>query len=349
MMFDHVAAHAAGGQVQAAPVATEPFASVAEWIAPAREAGKLALPPGRTLLDDRFSTLSTTTATPSGWLTGEGYPEPRNFIEAQWHEASDGNLDRARHIHLGAAMPRIVKGRVRLDVRVQHFHFQGGTFDSIRKVVVRTPQYVTKVMPAPKKPTKMGLFQIAITEHLQQTYVPVDLDFRSVLEDGWFLMEIDASTRRPDGRMVNVRLQTKIYVANNGTRPDRIVNHAAVETWLSTTAVFRNTFGYLRVEANGLRRFTSDPVIEPTVKVKGRLDQEHTLLATVNPDLHRHPPAYGQVMIDQYVAAVTPKKAPLRLFAPALSPGDGLLLRFGAFDPTEGAGASLLLVRVGND
>jgi hypothetical protein len=346
MVFGGTKAHAARGQVSAArPATTVPFRSVS----PARKhAGK----PGRTLdaivVDDRFATLATIAPTPSpGWVTGDGYPEPRNFIEAQWHEAHDGNLDKARHIHLGAAMPRIVKGMVRLDLRVQHFHFQGATFDSIRKVVVRTPQYVAKVMPAPKNPEKMGLFQIPITEHLQQTYVPVDLDFRSVLEDGWFLMEIDASTRRADGRTVNVRLQTKIYVANNGTLPDTIVNHAAVETWLSTTALLRNTFGYLRVEANGLRRFESDPLVEPAVKVKGRLDQEHSLLAAINPDLHQHPPSYGQVTVDQYVDPVTPKKEPLRLFGLALSPGDGLLLRFGAFDPTEGAGASLILVRIG--
>ena len=144
-----------------------------------------------------------------------------------------------------------------------------------------------------------------------------------------------------------MRLQTKIYVANNGTLPETVVNHAAVETWLSTTAELSNTFGYLRAEATNMRRFESDPVTEPIVRLKGRLDQAHTLLATVNPDLHQHPPAYGQVMIEQYVAAVTPKKAPLKLFAPALSAGDRLLLRFGAFDPAEGAGASLILVRVG--
>ena len=298
-------------------------------------------------LDELSHVDPASTVPPDGWLTGEGYPEPRNFIEAQWHEASDGNLDKARHIHLGAAMPRIVKGLVHLDLRVQHFHFEGGMFESIRKVVVRTPQHVSKVLPAPKKPKKMGLYQISITRHLQETYVPLLLDFRSVQEDGWYLMEVDASTRRPDGRTINVRLQTKVYVANNGTIPEAIVNHVAVETWLSSNAVFPNTFGYLRAEATDVRRFESDPPIEPIIRLKGRLDQDHILLATINPDLHQHPPAYGHVMIEQYVAAVTPKKAPLKLFAPALSVGDRLLLRFGAFDPAEGAGASLILVRVG--
>src|SRR5688500_2623930 len=53
------------------------------------------------------------------WLTGDDcYPEPRNFIEAQWHESPIGDLDRARHIHLGAALPRIVRGVVRVDLRV---------------------------------------------------------------------------------------------------------------------------------------------------------------------------------------------------------------------------------------
>ena len=288
----------------------------------------------------------------SCWTTGQGcYPEPRNFIEAQWHEAPNNNLDQARHIHLGAAFPRVFKGIVRLDLRVVAFHMEGAQFEGIRKALIRVEGH-RRLLPEPWKKGKQGLFKTRVTKHLQEFYVPLYLDVTHAANSGTHLLEIDASFRSPDGHDSAIRLQVPIVIDNGKPSVPNKVGAIAVEGWVSDRDG-STPFGYLRLAAPRVRRFVSERVEPMDLYVSGLENRTLSALAAVNPDLHKHPPAYGMVLLDQYVTMdFNARTIEKRVFQPALGVGDRLLFRVGDADPElppSGAGAVLLVVTIGQD
>jgi hypothetical protein len=202
-------------------------------------------------------------------LKGDCYAEPRNFIEAQWHESRSGDLDEARHLHYGCAAPFHVRGVLRLDCRIIAFHFQGAVFESVRKAMIRGHS-LPKLISSPYRADKPGLFRVPITEHVQEFYVSIYLDTSAAIYDGPARFETDASIKVPTGttwRMHNVRLQFGVYLANGGGRLLKSFGGgAAVEGWISTTETEGSPFGYLRLSVPAVRRFASEPIEEVTIK-----------------------------------------------------------------------------------
>ena len=306
---------------------------------------------------------------PAGWTTGEGYPEPRQFIEAQWHDAPDDNLEQARHFHLGAAVPRVARGVFRLDLRVVTFHHFSGIFAGIRKALIRVPGGAARYLPAPVKPRAPGTYNTPLTQHMHEFYVPLYFDTRSAREDGTHLMEIDATMVRDDGRTQNVRLQVPIYLDNGDTpvldgktglpalnadgQPIKrtLVNRGGApgaEGWISNTVEASAPFGYLRTSLRNVRRFEDEaPALPLEVHSNALPGASVDQMVTINPDLHKHPPLQGTVIVDRNEIFV--KKAITSVMnQPPMIAGDRLMARTAVTGTEEGAGATLLVVTLGS-
>lgn len=299
---------------------------------------------------------------PAGWEDCSGYPEPRNFIEAQWHDAASGDLREARHMHVGACFPLEVKGIFQIDLRIITFHWNDATFMGLRKTVIRGADGIAKIMASPIRADLPGEIRAGLSEHMHKFYLPVRYNTLTGTSDGRKLFEYDIDIQRADGVHHLTRLQVPMLVNNGGGRPVRDASAGVIgaEGWAN---FFRpdgteySPASYLRAEMFNwdpkFRVQTSPPRFEDgheqyfIVRGAGRNGVPITLLATMNPDLHLHPPAYGDVHLDE--VPTSSNVQPFYVEPRSKKAGDRFMIRTADQVPgnPDGAFATLLVVTIG--
>lgn len=308
-----------------------------------------------------YDAATSAAQAPAGWEDCSGYPERRNFLEAQWHDAASGNLDEARHLHIGACIPEQVSGIFQIDWRIVTFHWSDATFLGIRKNPIRTGDGIVKLMPAPYSARLPGSVRVPLTEHMHKLWLPVRYDTRKMLTDGAKLMECDVDIQRKDGVHHLVRIQIPLTFVNGEGRS--VVNsgagYYAVESWMTKVVdgVEVSPFGYLRGELFNFlsgttykpRRFESQSETAYYWRAKSnKAARTITAMAVVDPDLHQHPPFYGTVVLPDTKA---PAASTIFSVFPTLHAGNRLMFRSADQTPglPDGAGASLFILTIGKD
>lgn len=296
---------------------------------------------------------------PAGWLTGEGFKEPRAFVEANWwdtgHQAGkehEGDLDHARHLHIGAAVPRVVSGIFDIFARIRTFHWNEAKLAGITGMSFEMPGS-RQMMPCPISQTNddpVCIIRLPLTEHIHDICVPIRIDTTNCLTDGWCLFVVGVDIQRNDGVHHLVNFKVPVYVQNGNPRKDSggtgFVQSTGWMTEYVTDPVTGaekelNTFGYLSTncltsEVNGIKgpkRFLPDPHTEYVFRCStgtGRFPLD--MLVTKNPNFHLHPvapredPNYmGQVLVDEL--SVIGSKVNVRVPNPELAVGDRIVCR----------------------
>lgn len=323
---------------------------------------------------------------PAGLLDGQGYPEPRAFIESQWHDSASQEADNMRHQHLGLAIPvGPIKGGLHwFHIRNVVFHFQGAVFGGIRKTPMRIAGTPRRWMPSylpDADSDDMGRRKVPIPlgqdGHLMTFVTPLLMDLRNTATGGfWF--EADTQLRRPDGLSAQARLRWRMWVDNSAdgmrrefrpasrptkagqwfyvwTNPDGTKGEQAddgrvvtAEGWVSPNPESEggiSDFGYLSIEARGVRLVNTDPERPVTVLAQGRSTRSLDVRIFRNPDLHRHPPFYGSVLRDfQFTGDGSFTASDL----PTEAVGDRTVFRVldSRGDAEIGSGATLLVVKM---
>lgn len=296
----------------------------------------------------------------ASYEAGQGYAEPRVWHEAQWHDAADGNLEHARHLHVGAWIPKVVTGVFQIDLRILTFHWNGVTMNGLRKNPVRGATGLLKVAPSPVRSDLLGEFRLPLTDHMHKVWLPIRYDPRQMTASGTFGIEFDVDIQRPDNIHHLARLLTFIgFDPQNTGAVTGDGGSVAAEGWMSAfdpvTGAEQNVFGYVHTEVQNWANIPPDyrapryetskydyfrfkpGVLDPGNVTKG--------LAMRNPDLHQHPPFYGDVLLpeaDSLVAKaiwVTPGRP--------LKAGDRYVFRTSAQAPNDPRGAAATLVVVG--
>jgi len=318
------------------------------------------------------------TAPKECWLTGNDcYPEPRNFIEGQWHQTTTDEMtfDYSKHWHMGAAFPYMTSGVIRIDLRLLPFHRAGEVFENVRDVKLENcGGYCPRLLPAPYKSTVPGLFKVPITDnHPAPFYVPIYIDSRNAPYDGPDTIKISSSVSFRDAeglvRGANLSMVVEVYLRNG--KPCRVTpcpapkpngGRISLNGWINATTHLDglpapSPFGYLNIVAYDVRRFDTAPMDRPIdLRLPSRAGHLATLLATKNPDLHTHPPNYGNVMYDQALSFTKVKwpqqDAAVLLQQPVQVPGDRLVFRHADYTPAvdsgiTSAGATLIAVTLG--
>lgn len=292
-----------------------------------------------------------------GAKTGEGYPEKRVNISAQWHDSETQDIDNMRHMHIEAAVPEIVHTPImRLDAFARLFHFQGGTFEGIRSMTMRTGTTAQKWMPTylegRRQGTREEFIPLGPDGHNVEFWTPIYLDLRTVTVPNWYTFEIDITVRRPDGRGAHARLIWKMFVDLSGnavpTYHPTLRNSVHGEGWVTPAGNEATQFGYMTVTMWGVQRFVSDPALPITLVSTALVGRTVTLMLCKNPDLHQHPAHYGEVLFAQ--TFVSTGKESFTIHAPSLQIGDRLMARIvDASDPNIGSGATLAVVTLAKE
>ena len=297
---------------------------------------------------------------PAGWETCEGYPERRNFIEAQWHDAAGGDLEHARHLHIGGCFPEKARGVFQIDLRIMTFHWGDSILNGLRKNPCRNCDGLKRVAPSPVRADLFGAFRMPLKDHIHKVWLPVRYDTRGMPKGGNHLMEFDADIQRADGGHHLVRLQVPLFFDPTGTTDTTGLVPGAgtfgAEGWttLAENGVVISPFGYLRAEVHNWKsqdpayrmpRFEGETVPEwrfrPVENVAGRLNQGAVFM---NPDLHQHPPFYGAVLLPDTAKAT--KKQVFVVRPPWPQAGDRFVFRSSDQTPglSYGAAATLLVI-----
>lgn len=252
--------------------------------------------PTQEMINDRF--IAQIPYSPD-YVLGTGYPEPRNFLEAQWHSCQEFNLDSCRHLHVGLSTPREISGWTYFDIRLIPFHYAGTTISSISATWRGGNRII--LLPATVKSSVPGLLSIPITDdHPAPIIVPMCIDTRMDVNDGARALEIDVKLHRPNEAPVNIRLLAgTIFVRNGKATVTNVGGAFGAEGWTSSTDTGGSTTGYMHVDIRNLRRFDTEPeLINGNMLCQG-LNSTRIIeaLVTVDPNLHTHPPSYGQIVV----------------------------------------------------
>lgn len=327
--------------------------------APPPDPGALAFP-GQAKWREVWPTYnaSDVSQAPAGWVSGAEYPERRAFVEGQWWFSPIGDINRSRHVHVGAAIPCGMRGVVEIDVRIRLFHWHempGVVMQGLYSVGVDEPG-VARMVPAPISEPNPGTVNVPITGHIQDLWIPVRFDTRGAATDGWKSLTFRVDLfRQTDGVHHLVTLRVPVYLDNGGGR--QVTNTAGTlmaSGWMTefvTDPVTGkrwelNNFGYIEPSllmwdpANTakdwpVRRFIDDPATFWSVRGStGTNLWPIELLVTKNPDFHLHPnfsdPAQvaafeGQVLVREKV--LTGSKQTTKIDMGTFLVGDRLVLR----------------------
>lgn len=303
---------------------------------------------------------------PAGLTSGEGFPEPRAFAEGQWWFSPTGDIKHMRHVHCGAAVPKTARGIFDIFVRLRSFHWH-----EMPDVVLRGlysfgifEPGVRVMAPAPLSEKLPAVINTPASQHLTDVWIPIRIDSRGAVTDGWKALTLRAQLVRPAkpgfdqiDHLITVRVP--IYLDNGGGREvtkggdsGSFMCSGWMTEWLhdpiSGMKQEINNFGYVEpsifrwnpadtaAEFN-VKRFMDDPETFWTVRGSGLMPID--MMVTKNPDFHLHPkfdgtPAdnalvakfNGQVMVEKRIASS--KLGTTKILADGFVAGDRLVVRF---------------------
>lgn len=256
---------------------------------------------------------------PGGLTTGDGFSEPRAFAEGQWWFSPTGLIRNMRHVHCGAAVPKKARGVFDIFVRLRSFHWHempGVVLRGLYSFGIFEPG-VRVMAPAPLSERLPAIINTPAAQHLTDVWIPIRIDSRGSVTDGWKALVLRAQLVRPAkpgfdqiDHLVTVRIP--IYLDNGGGREvtkggdsGSFMCSGWMTEWLrdplSDMKQEINNFGYVEPSifrwdpANtgpdapefNVKRFVDDPETFWTVRGSGLMPLD--LVVTKNPDFHLHP------------------------------------------------------------